>query len=115
MKYTSKHFMTDGCDQLVLKPEDWTKEQYAAFLKIFGLKEAERIVITEYKLEAYGSDIADDTWDKAIDYLNFLIAEYVMAGWAGQFGLQGVLLPLKKRYDIGERTKKLYDEIMQCE
>ena len=56
MKYMSKHFPTDGCDFLVLEPEDWTPEQWQAFLKIFGLKEAERIVINEYKMEFYGSE-----------------------------------------------------------
>ena len=56
MKYSSKHFVTDGIDFLVLEPEDWSKEQWQAFLDIFGLKEAERIKITEYKLEAYGTE-----------------------------------------------------------
>lgn len=112
MKYMSKHFTTDGCDQLILEPDDWTKEQYDAFLRIFGLKEAERIVITEYKLEAYGSEITEEDWTATFNHLNWIISEYAAAGWAGQFGLQGVLLPLKKRYDAGERTKKLYDEIM---
>ena len=56
MKYISKHVLTDDCEFLVLEPEDWTPEQYDAFLRIFGLKEAERIVIREYKLEAYGTE-----------------------------------------------------------
>ena len=54
MKYFTEHFVTNGDDFLVLEPEDWTEEQWQAFLAIFGLKEAERIVINEYKMEAYG-------------------------------------------------------------
>lgn len=56
MKYLSKQFVTDGVDFLVLEPEDWSKEQWQAFLDIFGLEAAERIKITEYKLEAYGTE-----------------------------------------------------------
>ena len=54
-------------------------------------------------------------WGRAGNYLNMLIAEYAAIGWAGQFGLQLVLLPLKRRLDAGERTETLYHEIMQCE
>jgi hypothetical protein len=54
MKYLSKHFVSDGVDFLVLEPEDCTQEQWQALLDIFGLVEAERIKITEYKIEAYG-------------------------------------------------------------
>lgn len=56
MHYFGKQFITSGDDFLVLEPGDWTPEQYQAFLDIFGLKEAERIVINEYKLEVYGSE-----------------------------------------------------------
>lgn len=56
MKYLSKHFVTNGDDFLVLEPEDWTEEQWQAFLDIFGLEKAECIKITEYKLEAYGTE-----------------------------------------------------------
>ena len=43
-----------------------------------------------------------------------LIAEYVCNGWAGGFYLNAALIPLKKRYNQGERTKELYDFIMSC-
>lgn len=114
MHYISKHFVADD-NQLILEPEDWTAEQYDAFLRIFGLKEAERIVITEYKIDVYGSEITEEDWVKAYDHLNFLMSEYVMIGPSGAFGLYGVLVPLKKRYDMGERTKGLYEAIMECE
>lgn len=55
MQYFTEHFVTNGDDFLVLEPEDWTEEQWQAFLAIFGLKEAERIVINEYKMECFGS------------------------------------------------------------
>lgn len=54
-------------------------------------------------------------WERAINYLNELIAEYANIGFSGQFGLHLVLLPLKRRYDAGERTIELYNAIMQCE
>lgn len=54
-------------------------------------------------------------WQEAENYLNMLIAEYVAIGPAGSFGLRLTLLPLKKRFDSGERTEELYNEIMECE
>lgn len=56
MHYFEKHFITNGDNFIVLEPEDWGKEQWQAFIDIFGLKEAERIKITEYKVEAYGTE-----------------------------------------------------------
>lgn len=54
-------------------------------------------------------------WEKAENYLNTLIADYTALGWTGSFGLKVTLLPLKKRFDSGERTEELYNEIMECE
>ena len=59
--------------------------------------------------------ITDEEWDKAIAHLNMYIVEYASIGWAGQFGLNGVLVPLKKRFDKGERTRELYDAMMNVE
>lgn len=56
MHYFEKHFVTNRDDFIVLEPEDWTEEQFKAFLDIFGLKEAERIRINEFKIEVYGTD-----------------------------------------------------------
>lgn len=56
MHYFGKQFVTSGDNFLVLEPDDWSPEQYQAFLDIFGLKEAERIVINEYKLEVFGTE-----------------------------------------------------------
>lgn len=41
-------------DQIILEPEDWSPEEWATILKIFGLKEAERIELTEFTVNAFG-------------------------------------------------------------
>lgn len=40
---------------LVLEPEDWSEEEWKTILKLFGCVEAERIVIRDYKMQAYGT------------------------------------------------------------
>lgn len=57
----------------------------------------------------------NDSWLPAVNYLNMMIAEYAAIGASSFIGLYTILLPLKRRYDSGERTPELYDEIMQCE
>ena len=61
------------------------------------------------------NSVSEEEWKKAISYLNNLIIEYASIGGPGQFGLHGVFVPLKKRYENGERTKELYNSIMECE
>lgn len=112
MKYIDKYFTSKTDEQIILEPEDWAPEQYEAFLQLFGLKEAERIVIHEYKIEAYASEITKDDWTKAIIYLNELFAKFYNDGWRKCSIEMVVLEHLKHRYDYGERTKKLYDNIM---
>ena len=41
--------------QLILEPEDWTEDQWAAFLDLFDLIEADRIVLADYTVEVYGT------------------------------------------------------------
>lgn len=53
-------------------------------------------------------------WEEAENYLNSLIAEYVLIGLPGKLGLELTLLPLKRRIKSGERTDELYTEIMNC-
>lgn len=68
--------------------------------------------------EIYADPEAEPTeeqWLNAWNYLNFMIAEYASLGMAGQFGLKCTLLPLKARYDAGERSKELFNEISKCE
>lgn len=42
-------------NQIILEPEDWTESQWNAFLEIFDLLEADRIVLSEYKADIYGT------------------------------------------------------------
>lgn len=51
-------------------------------------------------------------WEKAKLYLEELAQAYGDIGQAGMFGL-GIIASLKNRYDKGERTQELYDEIME--
>lgn len=78
-----------------------------------------KIVTIEFEdLEDYyieNTYITDEQWEKAYTYLKEIIVRYSEIGWAGRFALDGVLLPLKKRYDNGERTTELYNDIMACE
>ena len=46
------------CEQvkepLILDPIDYSDDEWSTILKIFGMEKAERIVISDYKFEAYG-------------------------------------------------------------
>lgn len=113
-----EYFEERTTEPLVLEPDDWTSEEWATILKLFGMSEAEKITISDYKFEAYGIQnvvITQEQWDKALEHLNTYIMEYSMIGPMGFFGLQGVLVPLKRRYESGERTKELYDAMMNVE
>lgn len=54
-------------------------------------------------------------WDKALDYLTDCMRAYTEIGLTGSLALSVVLNPLLHRYMQGERTEKLYDEIMSIE
>lgn len=109
----SKHFTTDGCNQLVLEQKDWTEEQFNAFKQIFGLDDVERIAISEYKLEAWRTpEINEYESLGAIGHLNAVIAKYSELGLDGKHMLYETLLPLRRRYKSGERTRELYNAIM---
>ena len=56
--------------------------------------------------------ISEDDWTVAYDHLNHVIAEYMAMRINGAIVLQKVLMPLKRRYDMGERSKSLYDNII---
>ena len=113
MNYISKHFTTDGYNELVLEAKDWAEEQFNAFRKIFDVEDAERIVISDYKLEAWGKpEISETDAEFANAHLNMVIDEYLELGMDGKRVLYETVLPLKRRYDIGERTRELYDAIM---
>jgi len=50
-------------------------------------------------------------WEKAKNYLYEIKREYENIGFAGVFGLSVTINPLVKRFEDGERTQELYDEI----
>ena len=53
MNHISKHFIADNYDQLVLEKRDWSDEVWGVLCDIFGFTEAEKIVVSEYKLDAW--------------------------------------------------------------
>lgn len=53
-------------------------------------------------------------WEQAKNYLDVMIDAYAEIGAPGWFGLS-LMKPLKRRYEAGERTRELYDEIMKLE
>lgn len=55
MKYI-KQRIDNSDEKLILEPEDWSGEEWATILQLFGMKEAERIVISDYTFEAYGEE-----------------------------------------------------------
>lgn len=46
-------------NQIILEPEDWTEEQWAVFLEVFDLIEADRIVLSEFKVDIFGTPKAE--------------------------------------------------------
>lgn len=50
-------------------------------------------------------------WGKALNHLEKMKELAKTLGWAGSFYVMGCN-ELKERYDNGERTKELYDEII---
>ena len=51
MEYMKTHVN----ELLVLEPEDYPGKEWDTILKIFGMEDAERIVISDYTFEAYGT------------------------------------------------------------
>ena len=113
--------MKSAYDHIIVHSKNWTEEEWGTICKLFDLEPAyqiERIAISECIIEVDKTvepTISEEEWDKAKRYLEMLIVEYASIGFAGSFGLNGVLVPLRKRFEAGERTKALYDEIMECE
>lgn len=56
-----------------------------------------------------------DNWDDAQEHLETCEREYAAIGTPGAFVLTFVLRPLRDRFNKGERTKELYNEIMAVE
>jgi len=60
------------------------------------------------KLEELTNDFS-----KALKYLEECEKNYTEIGKAGVFALSMFIMPLRDRYNSGERSKALYDEIME--
>lgn len=51
-------------------------------------------------------------WEEAENYLYVMKKAYEDIGWNGSFALSLVINPLVKRFEAGERTTELHEEIM---
>lgn len=54
-------------------------------------------------------------WEKAESWLKEIENMYTEIGSAGYLALNCVIRPLRDRFNGGERTQELYDEIMTLE
>lgn len=54
-------------------------------------------------------------WKAAEQHLAEVESAYCAIGRAGTFGLMHVIAPLRVRFNNGERTQALYDEILALE
>ena len=54
-------------------------------------------------------------WEEAEKYLYDMKMAYEEIGFVGSFGLSMTINPLVKRFESGERTTELYEEIMSVE
>jgi len=54
-------------------------------------------------------------WKAVEDKLKDMEAAYASIGNAGLFGARFVIRPLRERFNRGERTERLYREIMDLE
>lgn len=55
MEYFKLDASVEHGTQIILEPEDWTEDQWATFLEVFGLAEAERIVLSNSGIEVFGT------------------------------------------------------------
>ena len=55
MHYFQVNASRERGTQIILEPEDWTEEQWATFLEVFCLIEADRIVLSDCGIEVFGT------------------------------------------------------------
>lgn len=77
------------------------------------MEQAKRVAIAAIEAELTAAKLQLD-WDKAIAHLELYKKEYDELPY-GYFALAVTIMPLKSRLDRGERTKWLYDDIMEVE
>lgn len=111
-------------ESLVLEPDDWSEEEWKTILKMFNMKAADRIVISNYMFEAIGVKNGyygyGETWKAAIDNLFKLVG--LMEMHRDDYGNMHEMnqevydrcRELHSRYRRGERTKELLDDIISC-
>lgn len=59
--------------------------------------------------------LTEADWLYARSHLDMVMAEHTSIGTAGVAAVYIKLLPLKSRYDSGERTRELYDAITELQ
>ena len=57
----------------------------------------------------------NEKWLLAEKYLKMIEAHYTAAGSGGYIGLLHVIRPLRDRFNRGEKTRELWEEIMALE
>jgi len=62
-----------------------------------------------------GEKTVDARWKEAEEKLKYIEAGYTEIGRAGMFALLMVISPLRERFNQGERTDDLWDEINTLE
>jgi len=58
-------------------------------------------------------DLTNLDWGRARSMMHDKMMEYAAHGMMGHISIECRILPLKRRYDRGERSERLYDEIMK--
>lgn len=54
-------------------------------------------------------------WEKAESWLKSVEQMYTEIGSVGYFTLTAIIRPLRDRFNKGDRSQELYDEIMELE
>lgn len=66
-------------EKLILEPADYSREEWATILKVFGMEYAERIVISNYMFEAIGK-LKEDEEHTSHDLKKFRLSNPFIGG-----------------------------------
>lgn len=58
--------------------------------------------------------ITMEQWKEAANHLNEMIKSYFEMESVARIRLEYILIPLRERFNSGERTEELYEQIMAC-
>ena len=66
-------------DFLVFEPDDWSEDEWKTILKIFGFKEAELIVVRNYRVDAFATATSElrDMRQRSCDFCEFCRGPYM--------------------------------------